>query len=223
MGRPANPMMRATLIAAARAEFAAHGLAAARVEEITRRAGTSKGAFYLHFQSKEELFQLITREFLDGLLEMFRLHEQHLCMDLTPDAMRHLLAADLACSEYLWENRETLRMVLEGAYGTSLAYLADEFVDAIQRYMTATVARHAGMAPHISEGMDPEVVSMFLTGAIRMVARRILRSEERPDFAHVSRQLRRILFGGLFRPEVAPGLMEALRAVEDAATAEEGA
>lgn len=47
---------REALLEAARAEFGARGYAETGVEEIVRRAGVTKGAFYHHFSGKEELF-----------------------------------------------------------------------------------------------------------------------------------------------------------------------
>lgn len=37
--------------------FSEHGFAAARLEEVARRAGVSKGTVYLYFESKEALFK----------------------------------------------------------------------------------------------------------------------------------------------------------------------
>ena len=56
MARPADPHAREALVAAARAEFVKKGLRGARIEDITAACGLSKGAFYLHFPSKEALF-----------------------------------------------------------------------------------------------------------------------------------------------------------------------
>ncbi|GAA1702141.1 TetR/AcrR family transcriptional regulator [Propioniferax innocua] len=51
------------LIAAARL-FAHYGFRKTSVEEVTRSAGVSKGAFYLEFQTKEDLFrEVVTSEF----------------------------------------------------------------------------------------------------------------------------------------------------------------
>ena len=56
MPRHADPNAKEALVAAARAEFARGGLRGARIEDITAACGLSKGAFYLHFESKEALF-----------------------------------------------------------------------------------------------------------------------------------------------------------------------
>ncbi|MFE3293650.1 TetR/AcrR family transcriptional regulator [Rhodococcus sp. NPDC059234] len=48
--------MRQRLMAAAADEFAEHGFVAARLTEIARRAGFTKGAVYSNFESKQDLF-----------------------------------------------------------------------------------------------------------------------------------------------------------------------
>ena len=55
----------AEILAAARAIFLANGFALAKVDEIARRAGVSKGTVYLYFPTKEALFEEMVRgEFL---------------------------------------------------------------------------------------------------------------------------------------------------------------
>ena len=50
------------IIAAALSVFAEKGFAGAKIEEIARRAGLSKGALYLYFETKEDLFRAVVRE-----------------------------------------------------------------------------------------------------------------------------------------------------------------
>ena len=50
------------IIAAALAVFAEKGFAAARMEEIARRAGISKGTLYLYFETKQDMFRAVVRE-----------------------------------------------------------------------------------------------------------------------------------------------------------------
>jgi AcrR family transcriptional regulator len=49
------------ICAAALDLFAEKGFAAARLDEIARRAGVSKGTLYLYFTDKEELFRAVVR------------------------------------------------------------------------------------------------------------------------------------------------------------------
>src|SRR4051812_20537696 len=56
MARIADPHAKSALVFAARREFVRAGIRGARIEDITQASGLSKGAFYLHFDSKEALF-----------------------------------------------------------------------------------------------------------------------------------------------------------------------
>ncbi len=51
----------AEIMAVALPVFADHGFAAARLEDIAERAGIVKGAIYLYFPTKEELFRAVVR------------------------------------------------------------------------------------------------------------------------------------------------------------------
>ncbi len=59
-------------MAAALAVFAEKGFAAARLEEIAGRAGVSKGALYLYFETKEDLFAAVVREAVAPNLEVIK-------------------------------------------------------------------------------------------------------------------------------------------------------
>jgi AcrR family transcriptional regulator len=67
-GRPARAergaQRRADILAAALEEFAARGFAAARLDDVARRAGVAKGTIYLYFQDKEALFEELVRTML---------------------------------------------------------------------------------------------------------------------------------------------------------------
>ena len=54
---------RAQLLTAGRALFGAKGIAATSLDDITQRAGVSKGLFYLYFSSKEDLVLALQEQF----------------------------------------------------------------------------------------------------------------------------------------------------------------
>lgn len=56
-------LIHAKLMAAGAELFSTHGLRKTNVEELTQAAGISKGAFYLFFDSKEELFFDLLEQF----------------------------------------------------------------------------------------------------------------------------------------------------------------
>ena len=52
----------AEIVSAALAVFAEKGFAAARLDDIAARAGVSKGALYLYFETKQDLFGAVVRD-----------------------------------------------------------------------------------------------------------------------------------------------------------------
>jgi AcrR family transcriptional regulator len=69
MRAPAEPKFRrrkadrpAEIVQAALAVFAEKGFAAAKLDDIAARAGVSKGALYLYFATKEELFHAVVEQ-----------------------------------------------------------------------------------------------------------------------------------------------------------------
>ncbi len=52
---------RAAILDAALEEFSARGFAAARLDDVAKRAGVAKGTIYLYFADKETLFQELVR------------------------------------------------------------------------------------------------------------------------------------------------------------------
>src|SRR5438067_131745 len=52
--------------------FAEKGFAAARLDEIARRAGVSKGTLYLYFKDKAELFRAVVRDTVAPNIEPIR-------------------------------------------------------------------------------------------------------------------------------------------------------
>lgn len=69
---------RAAVVAAARAVFAERGFEGSSVEQIARRAGVSKGAFYHHYRDKTEVlaaaYEDLERELTDQMLMLASEH-----------------------------------------------------------------------------------------------------------------------------------------------------
>ncbi|MFP3966269.1 TetR family transcriptional regulator [Actinomadura fulvescens] len=60
-----SPTTKDALLAAAREEFAEHGVAGARVDRIAQRAGVNKERIYGYFGNKEKLFDAVIQVALD--------------------------------------------------------------------------------------------------------------------------------------------------------------
>src|SRR3982751_201840 len=62
----------AEIVSAALSVFAEKGFAAARLDEIARRAGVSKGALYLYFETKEEIFRAVVEQAIAPNIQVLR-------------------------------------------------------------------------------------------------------------------------------------------------------
>jgi AcrR family transcriptional regulator len=60
------------ICAAALQVFAEKGFAAAKLDEIAKRAGVSKGTLYLYFKDKEQLFRAVVRDTVVPNVDMLR-------------------------------------------------------------------------------------------------------------------------------------------------------
>jgi AcrR family transcriptional regulator len=82
--------MRLRILEAAKQEFAAHGLAGARVDRIAASAGANKRMLYYHVGNKEDLYLTV----LEGAYEKIRAEERGLDLEhlAPPEAIRTLIA-----------------------------------------------------------------------------------------------------------------------------------
>src|ERR1700694_4954026 len=161
MARHADPNAKDALIAAARREFSRRGLGGARIEDITAACGLSKGAFYLHFRSKEDLFGALVKDFLDALTAFNAVRESEMVAFLkehgsptrrdveqrTPRYHRFLeidSSEDLKVLEHMWAYRDVMDVLVRGAQGTrfegAVWAMTDREVERIQE----NVARFQG-------------------------------------------------------------------------------
>ena len=60
------------IVEAALAVFAERGFAAAKLDDIARRAGVSKGALYLYFETKEDIFRAVVAQAIAPNMQAIR-------------------------------------------------------------------------------------------------------------------------------------------------------
>src|SRR5712672_1609507 len=82
--------MRLRILEAAKQEFAAHGLAGARVDRIAAKAGANKRMLYYHVGKKDDLYLAV----LEGAYEKIRVEERGLDLEHLdpPEAIERLIS-----------------------------------------------------------------------------------------------------------------------------------
>ncbi|WP_267146669.1 TetR/AcrR family transcriptional regulator [Pyxidicoccus xibeiensis] len=208
MARPADPHARTALVTAARAEFARRGLRGARIEDITAACGLSKGAFYLHFPSKEALFGEVVGAFQAGLERVnarrMEAMERFLSEHGVPgprdrrersERYQRLIgleaAHDLEAMELVWAYRDVSLVLLSGSQGTEF----ESFLWQVTDTQVARVARdfqRLQEAGAVDRELDPELFGSVIVGAYLLLSKQMARLKEKPDLAAWARTLQRL-------------------------------
>ncbi len=210
MARPSDPLARVKLLAAAEAEFVEHGLDGAKVSDITRRAGISKGAFYLHFLSKTQLFKEMVEAFLARLSTLTdRAMDEcdaNPATDL-PSFLDRWVKVDVEIFEFLYQNRGLLHLLLEGGSGAQFRYLVDDFMERAMQKSRQFL--EAGVRDGLYRAdLDVDLAATFMAGAYDRLARSVLRETSRPDLRLKLENLQQIILQGIATPELAAKLSE---------------
>jgi AcrR family transcriptional regulator len=183
MSRPADPLARSKLLRAAREEFARAGLTEARVEDIARRAGVAKGSFYLHFKSKEEVFQALLDHFLVECGRFAEACQPNLAnVQSVGDVKRFFCRQDAEMLEFLWAQRDILQVFYQAGSTPQYQHVLNAFLDA-QAATTAAQLRELQTRGLYRDELDAEVVSTCIVGAYHNLTRHLAASRAKPDLA----------------------------------------
>jgi AcrR family transcriptional regulator len=98
------------LVDAALSVFAQRGFAAARIDDIAKRAGVAKGTLYLYFRSKEDMFEAVIREKMVPVAEAVERFSQDSQASATTMLKRQLEFAYDALTRS--ERRHIVRLIL---------------------------------------------------------------------------------------------------------------
>jgi len=180
--RAAGRDTREALIESAMAVFAERGYREASVDEIAERAGYSKGAFYWHFPSKDELFYALLEERVLGPWEdSIRLLESappdH---DMAPEASRlfgELLRGerDFLLIQYEVWAQAVRDPKLRRRYLNRRRQLRTAFGRAIRARL-----EHLG-APSPPPGGEERLATIFIATALGLAQERLVDPKAVPD------------------------------------------
>ena len=200
MSRVADPRAKITLLRAAEEVFAEKGLAGAKVEEIARRSGISKGAFYLHFESKEAALKQLVESFLARCQSFFAPPSAYPGLPEDPsDLLDFTLERDVQIYEFLWQNRAFLRILpscqgdcdyLVVAFRAEIAGITREWVD------------HWRREGIYRAEVDPDLAATLIGGAYHELSMRMLVEEKRPPFEEWLRFALETFFRAFGAPEM---------------------
>jgi AcrR family transcriptional regulator len=220
MARPADPHARAALIAAARAEFVKKGLRGARIEDITGACGLSKGAFYLHFASKEQLFgevvsqvqellSALSRERIEIMERFLAEHGPLKAKDLAEHSERYErlvqleVELDLRTLELMWEYRDVMHVLLRGSQGSEFETVFWGMVDQEVERVAVDFRRLQESCASRAD-VSPVLFGSIIVGTYALLVQQMSRMQEKPDLASWARDLQVLFREGAMRREPAP-------------------
>jgi len=201
MSRTADPNARIALLKAAEAVFAEHGVTAAKVEEIARRANVSKGAFYLHFESKEDALKAVVEAFLVRCEAVVaRPYEDEELPEDHAEMLAFCRERDAEVFEFFWQNRSVLA-ILGGCQGPH-EYLVEAFRRDVEKRTAVWIDTLKGRDMFRSD-LDSELVSSVLCGAYHELVFRLVASPKKPPIRDWVRHVQGVFICGLGTPEFA--------------------
>jgi AcrR family transcriptional regulator len=214
MSRNPDPHAKIALLRAAEEVFAMKGLVGAKIEEITRRAGTSKGAFYLHFESKDVAFREVVESFLARCHAVMQPPSAYPALPSTaPEMLDFWLSRDIEMFDFLWQNRAILR-ILGGCQGPHV-YLMETFRAGIATNCQSWLAVSKDLGFYRRE-LDQEVVATLICGAYHELVHKMLASTERPPIGEWLREAQSAFVRGLGTPKLIEAVVADAEALEKA-------
>ncbi|WP_394824122.1 TetR family transcriptional regulator [Pendulispora albinea] len=205
MSRTADPTAKISLLRAAEEVFAEKGLAAAKVQDITARAGLSKGAFYLHFESKEGAFRQVVEAFLARCMVMCTVPKPiPSSMNEPAQVLAHWQEKDVEIMEFLWQNRGIVR-ILPTCQGEQ-KYLFETFRSSIQQNCIDWI-EICQKAKLVREELDSRVAAAVVQGAWNELVQQMMHLQQKPVFHELMEQVQGILVRGLGTPALVDALV----------------
>jgi AcrR family transcriptional regulator len=149
----------ASLLDAARAEFAASGFSAASMDGIATTAGTTKPTLYARFGGKSALYELTVRERAQALLtHLFASYDD--AGDLPVGAM--IDTATRAYFDFFAEHPEDFDLLFSPDRSRPATELADEVLDGIIAGITGLVQRVLARSGRAASGQARLVAAMMV-------------------------------------------------------------
>ena len=148
---------RRRLYEAALEVFRRDGFVACRIDDIVRTAGVSRGSFYFHFPTKD-----------DVLIELMRETERQItaALDALPEdaALESVLATVVSSLVAIWEEDPTLLPEVASAGLRSAASALAETEQGRLRMLLAARFRTAARRKELSSLLPPEILSDLYLG-----------------------------------------------------------
>jgi len=167
------------IISSAKAHFMEKGFSKASIRQICKDAGATNGAFYAHFDSKEDLFTGIVEPVVDGMQNLYD-EENSSYMDIrsaddVKRALEQTFTSNRKLIHYLYEHADIFKLVLTAGAGTAYEGFVDtlsreeagntmEFFKICSSYISNTDKMSEALIEHMSKLVVSSVFDGLLDG-----------------------------------------------------------
>ncbi len=188
---------REQILQSALQAFSRGGYHGTHVADIIEQAGVARGTFYLHFESKHDVFDTLVDRTLRLFLDVRPMGEEPAVRTLT-DAEEILRASYHAVLGTIHKHRKLMQLLFEEAVG-----LEKGFRRKLERHFAAWHERIQGTmqlfvdAGVVRRDLDVEMTSDMVLGMVERLARRYLLKAARPDFDRLVDALVTFELGGI--------------------------
>ena len=167
---------RNKLLDSARTEFREKGYMKASLRNICKNAGLTTGALYFFFEGKEDLFEAVTHDVLQGIQMVMMVHYEEerkmadeglifspMMADETDDIVeaRKIL-------HHMYAHREDILLILTKSQGSKLEHIADVFIAQTEQHFAMiakqmqTVYPDKVIEPHFLHWLAHQIIDAFI-------------------------------------------------------------
>jgi AcrR family transcriptional regulator len=172
------------LIEAALAVFSEHGFDAAKLEDIARRAGVSKGTIYLYFENKDDLFKAVVNDIIAE--QLHAAHEGPAPQSAT-EALERALRANWAFgTDPRFSGWVRILIAELPKHPALLAYYNEKVIDRAWALLESIIA--AGVANGEFRSVEPRLAVGFVNSLVVMHRHWVGSGSIRPEYQTRNRQ-----------------------------------
>ncbi|MCR5278564.1 MAG: TetR/AcrR family transcriptional regulator [Lachnospiraceae bacterium] len=119
------------ILKSAKDHFTEKGFSGASIRQICKDAGVTNGAFYAHFDSKEDLFSKLVEPVLSEMQNLYNDESQsymeiHSANDIK-NIMRQSFASNRLFIHYVYENADIFKLLIKSGSGTEFEDFVGKF------------------------------------------------------------------------------------------------
>lgn len=141
--------VRSRLLEAGKEEFRDRGFLKASLRAICKKADVTTGALYFFFESKAALFEEIVEETVEDL--------KRIMGDFTDQEKQlHPEEYDRILVEFIWENRDIAKILIDGAEGTRYVNFREDACTKMEQILNERFQKECG------QEVDHELVHILV-------------------------------------------------------------